>query len=158
MEHNVLRNLGAYEIQQYQQNRYPCFFVDYIEEVVVGKYAKGYKNFTYNEWFFPPHFADDPNVPNFVQTETLIQVFLMTFLTIPENKGKKASGVSMNNVKFKKKIIPGNRLDVVAELDSYKRGLAKGKVTGYINGEMAVYLEAVVSVTDVMLSFAPKME
>ena len=117
MEHNVLRNLGAYEIQQYQQNRYPCFFVDYIEEVVVGKYAKGYKNFTYNEWFFPPHFADDPNVPNFVQTETLIQVFLMTFLTIPENKGKKASCVSMNNVKFKKKIIPGNRLGIISKLD-----------------------------------------
>ena len=117
MEHNVLRNLGAYEIQQYQQNRYPCFFVDYIEEVVVGKYAKGYKNFTYNEWFFPPHFADDPNVPNFVQTETLIQVFLMTFLTIPENKGKKTSFVSMNNVKFKKKIIPGNRLGIISKLD-----------------------------------------
>ena len=82
----------------------------------------------------------------------------MTFLTIPENKGKKASCVSMNNVKFKKKIIPGNRLDVVAELDSYKRGLAKGKVTGYINGEMANYMELVVLIPNIMLAFKPKQK
>lgn len=53
MKQNILRNLDACIIQQYQQNRYPCFFVDCIEEAMVGKYAKGYKNFTYNEWFFP---------------------------------------------------------------------------------------------------------
>lgn len=49
----ILINLDAYKIQQYQQNRYPCFFVDVIEEAVPGKSAKGYKNFTFNEWFSP---------------------------------------------------------------------------------------------------------
>lgn len=77
------------KFKKYQQNRYPCFFVDKIVEAVPGEYAKGYKNFTYNEWFFPAHFEDEPNVPGFVQIETLTQVFLMTFLTFPENKGKK---------------------------------------------------------------------
>lgn len=156
MEQNILRNLNAYEIQQYQQNRYPCFFVDWIEEVVVGKCAKGYKNFTYNEWFFPAHFKDEPNVPGFIQVETLTQIFLMTFLTIPENKGKKTGFVSINNAQFKKKIIPGNRLDVIAELDFYRRGLAKGRASGYINGEIANYLELAVSIPDIMLAFKPK--
>lgn len=158
MEQNILKNLNAYEIQQYQQNRYPCFFVDWIEEVVIGKTAKGYKNFTFNEWFFPAHFEDEPNVPGFIQIEILTQVFLMTFLTMPENKGKKTGFVSIENAKFKKKIIPGNRLDIIAELDFYRRGLAKGKVSGYINGEMANYTELVVSIPDIMLAFKPNQK
>jgi 3-hydroxyacyl-[acyl-carrier-protein] dehydratase len=69
-EQTILRNLGPIEIQKYQQNRYPCFFVDCIEEAIPGKSARGFKNFSYNEWFFPAHFEDEPNVPGFVQIET----------------------------------------------------------------------------------------
>ena len=53
----MLKNIDAYEIQTYQQNRYPLLFVDMITDAVPGKYAKGYKNFSYNEWFFPVHFT-----------------------------------------------------------------------------------------------------
>ena len=113
----VLKNLDPIEIQKYQQNRYPCFFVDGIEEAVPGKYARGYKNFTYNEWFFPAHFADEPNVPGFIQIEMLTQVFLMTFLTLPENKGKKTGFVSVDHARFKQKIVPGKRVDISATLD-----------------------------------------
>ena len=134
----------------------PCFFVDFIEEVILGKSAKGYKNFTFNEWFFPAHFADEPNVPGFIQIETLTQVFLMTFLTFPENKGKKTGFVAVNNAKFKQKIVPGNRIDIEATLDSYNRGLAKGRVVGYVNGEIACQIELVVTVPDIMIQFTPK--
>src|SRR5574344_515107 len=97
----VLNNLDAIEIQKYQQNRYPCFFIDFLEEVVVGKSARGYKNFSFNEWFFPAHFPDEPNVPGFIQVEMLTQVFLMTFLTYPEYKGKKTGFVSIDGATFK---------------------------------------------------------
>lgn len=155
-EEIVLRNLDPIEIQKYQQNRYPCLFVDCIEEVVPGKYAKGYKNFTYNEWFFPAHFVDEPNVPGFVQIETLAQVFLMTFLTLDGNKGLKAAAVQSKAI-FKKKIIPGDKLDIVAELDSYARGLAKGRVTGYIRGEVANKLEITASIPEIMLRYNPQV-
>ena len=156
MEENILRNLDAYEIQQYQQNRYPCFFLDYVTEACPGKYAKGYKNFAYNEWFFPCHFPDEPNVPGFVQVETLAQMFLMTFLTLPENKGKKTAFVSINNMQFKKKIIPGMRLDIEAVLDRYSRGLAKGKSVGYIDGELCCSADLVVAVPDIMNKYKPR--
>lgn len=157
MEHdeNVLRNIDAYEIQQYQQNRYPLFFVDKITEALPGKYAKGYKNFTYNEWYFPAHFADEPNVPGFIQIETLTQVFLMSFLTIPEYKGKKTGFVSVKNANFKKKIVPGDRMDIVADLASFKRGLARGSVIGYVNSEVACSIELVIAIPDVMLHYRP---
>ena len=149
-------NLNAYEIQQYQQNRYPLLFVDEIVEAVPGESAKGYKNFTYNEWFFPAHFEDEPVVPGFVQIEALTQVFLMSFLTIPEYKGKKTGFIQVNN-RFFKKIVPGNRLDIEAELKSFKRGLAKGISTGYVNGELACKAELEIAIPDIMVQFRPKM-
>lgn len=149
-------NLDAYQIQQYQQNRYPLLFVDKIVEAVPGEYARGYKNFSYNEWFFPAHFEDEPNVPGFVQIEALTQVFLMSFLTIPEHKGKKTGFVAVKNARFKKKIIPGDRLDVEATLDSFRRGLAKGKAVGRVDGEVACTIELEIAIPDVMNQFIPR--
>lgn len=154
-EEIVLKNLDPIEIQTYQQNRFPCFFLDCVEEAVAGKYAKGYKNFTFNEWFFPAHFADEPNVPGFVQIETMAQMFLMTFLTFPETKGKKAAAIQ-SKARFKMKIVPGMRLDLYAELDSYARGMAKGRVTGSVNGEPACSLEITAAIPEIMSAYFPK--
>ncbi len=154
----MIKDLDAYQIQQYQQNRYPLLFVDRITEAEPGKFAKGYKNFSYNEWFFPAHFEDEPNVPGFVQVEALTQVFLMSFLTIPDFKGKKTGFVAIKNARFKKKIIPGDRLDVDATLDSFKRGYAKGHAVGTVNGEVACTIELEIAIPDVMNQFIPKIQ
>ena len=74
MAYEKLTQIGAFEMQEYQQNRSPWMFVDEILEVVPGKNAKGYKKFTDSEWFFPGHFPDDPNVPGLIQTEAMEQV------------------------------------------------------------------------------------
>lgn len=142
-------------IKECQQNRYPILFVDKISEVVPGEYAIGHKNFSYNEWFFPSHYEDDPNVPGFIQVEALVQVFLMTFLSFPAYKGMKTSFVSINNVRFRKKIIPGDRLDIKASLKSFKRGLAIGAVTSAVDGVDAASAEFVVCIPDIMQSFKP---
>ncbi|MBR6419315.1 MAG: beta-hydroxyacyl-ACP dehydratase [Oscillospiraceae bacterium] len=152
----ILRDIDAFAIQEYQQNRYPLLFVDKITEAVPGVSAKGFKNFTYNEWFFPAHFEDEPNVPGFVQIETLTQVFLMTFLTLPEHKGKKTGFVAVKNARFRKKIVPGDRLDMEAELKSFRRGLAIGTCTGYVGGEVACSVELEIAIPDVMNQFIPK--
>ena len=152
----ILKKLGPVEIQQYQQNRYPCFFVDGIDEVIPGKMARGFKCFSYNEWFFPGHFKDEPIVPGFIQVEMLAQVFLMTFLTFPENKGKKAGAISIDNARFKKKIEPGVRIDITAILDSYRRGVAKGSAIGYINEEEVCRINLTVAIPDIMMTYIPK--
>lgn len=154
---NILRNLGPIEIQKYQANRYPWFFLDIIEEVVPGISAKGYKNFTYNEWFFPPHFEDNPIVPGFVLTESLVQMFIMTFLTLENNKGAIATDLSSSSSRFLLEVKPGDKLDIEAKLDSYKRGLAKGSSVGYIKGKIALKAEYIVSIPSIMNQFRPKI-
>lgn len=152
-----LEHLSVPQIMEYQQNRYPCFFVDEIVEAIPGESARGVKNFTYNEWFFPAHFADEPSVPGFVQLEALTQVFLMTFLTIPEYKGMKTGFVS-NSCRYWKKIEPGHRLDVVAELKSFKRGLARGTSKGYVNGELACEAELVIAIPEILTKLKPTVK
>lgn len=152
----ILRDIDAFEIQKFQQNRYPLLFIDYVELAEPGVMAKGHKNFTFNEWFFPAHFEDEPNVPGFVQMEALTQMFLMSFLTIPGNEGKKTAFLQANS-SFKKKIKPGDRLDIEATLTSYRRGLAMGKAVGYVNGELACSVELMIGIPDYMREFRPKL-
>ena len=157
MEKKILRNLDPIEIQKYQQNRYPLLFIDFVDEAAPGQYAKGHKSFTFNEWYFPVHFADEPNVPGFIQIEALTQMFLMTFLTLEENRGMKTGFVSIEKAKFYRKIVPGERLDIIANLSFYRRGVAKGKSIGYINEEQACSIELTVSIPDILNRFKPKV-
>ncbi len=143
-------------IKACQQNRYPLLFVDKIYDVIPGVSAKGIKSFTYNEWFFPAHFEDEPSVPGFIQIESLVQTFIMTFLTLDEHRGKKTNFVSIENVKFRKKIIPGDQLEVHARLDSFKRGIAKGSVESFVSGEPACRADFIVALPDVLNYFKPQ--
>lgn len=151
----TLYNLDAYEIQQYQQNRYPVLLIDMIEEARPGEYARARKNFTYNEWFFPAHFQDEPNVPGFVQMELLAQTFIMTFLTIPEHKGKKTAFLNVDNLRFRRKIIPGDTAIIEAHLKSFRRGVAQGHVECKVNGEFALSADLKIALPDIMREFVP---
>lgn len=154
----ILTNMDAVEIQKYQQNRYPCFFVDGIEEVVVGKTAKGFKNFSFNEWFFQHASEENPTVPEAIQIEALTQVFLMTFLTFPENKGEKTSFVSVE-AEHIKPVKAGDRLEIQASLSSYSRGLARGEAVGSIyRGGVCLRVKFLVAIPSVLKRYRPKGE
>ena len=143
-------------IRSSQQNKYPLLFIDKIIEIKPGKYVKAIKNFTYNEWFFPAHFDDEPNVPGFIQLEVLVQTFIMTFLSIKKYRNMKTNFLDANNTKFRRKIIPGEKLEINAVLDDFKRGLAKGYAEGYIDGEFACSSEFIITIPDILNKFTPK--
>ena len=148
-------NIGAYDIQQYQQNRYPMFWLDVVEEVRPGEYARAKKNFTYNEWYFPVHFADEPNVPGFVQIEMLAQTFIMTFLSMPEHKGKKTAFLNLDNMRMRRKIVPGDTMIIEATLKKFSRGVAAGYVEGRVNGEFALSADIKIGLPDIMREYIP---
>ena len=91
--------LGIIDIIKHQRNRYPVLLIDKVVDLKPGKSAVGIKNFTYNEWFFPGHFDDEPNVPGFVQVEALVQAFILTFLSLPEYSGMKTNFTNIDNIK-----------------------------------------------------------
>jgi len=142
-------------IKSCQQNRFPLLFVDRIVECEPGKRVKATKNFTYNEWYFPAHFEDDPNVPGFVQVECLTQVFIMTFLTLEKYRGEKTSFVSIENVRFQRKLIPGDVLEIEAHLEKFRFGVASGSVQSWVNGEPAAQAQLTVAVPSVIEKLSP---
>lgn len=156
LEQEAVLSFDIMGIQECQKNRYPMLFIDKVTEAVPGKYAKAVKSFTYNEWFFPVHFEDEPNVPGFIQLEALTQAFLMTFLTLDGYKGEKTNSVSINNAKFKRKILPGDTLEIHAVLESFRRGIAKGRVESFVEGEAAASVELVIAVPSVLNGLRPR--
>lgn len=128
--------LNLKQICEYQQNRDPYLMIDYVEEVIPGKLANGYKDLK-EDWFFKVHWPKDPNMPGMLQIEALVQMAALTILTMPENKGKVVYLVSADNLKFKKKIIPGDRLKIETKLISWKRGMGNCTGKGTVNGEVA---------------------
>ena len=101
--------LNKQEILEYQQNRPPYLMIDFADEVVPGKSAKGYKDLKEDEWFFKVHWPKDPNMPGMLQVESLVQMCALSILTLSGNKGKIMYLVSVNNVRFIKKIVPNTR-------------------------------------------------
>lgn len=154
-KYEMLENLDIMQILKYHNCKYPCLMIDYVQQVVPGKYAKGYKNFSYNEWFFPAHFEDDPNVPSSIQIEAMSQMLLMTFLTIPEYAKMKTACLKINNIEFKKKIIPGKRLDIEAHLKNFRGGVAVGNVKGMIEDEVVCCADFVIGIPEIIKQFTP---
>lgn len=143
-------------IKACQRNRHPLLFIDRIYDVIPGEKASGVKCFTYNEWFFPAHFDDEPNVPGFIQIESLVQTFIMTFLSKEELMGRKTNFIGINNVKFKRKIIPGETLTIHATLQTFRRGIATGSAISYVGDIQACSADFVVAVPDVLDQFKPR--
>jgi 3-hydroxyacyl-[acyl-carrier-protein] dehydratase len=157
-QEKMLRNLGPQDIKKYQQNRHPLLLVDLILEVNPKKSAIGLKNYSYNEWFFPAHFEDEPVVPGFVLIESLTQVFLMTFLTIPGNEGKKTAFVEIESAKFHIKVVPGDSLRIEAELEQYSHGVARGYAKGFVGPDLACSLQLVVAIPEVLNARLPRIK
>jgi len=133
--------LNKKEILDYQKNRPPYLMIDFVEEVIPGKSAKGYKDLTEDEWFFKVHWPEDPNMPGMLQVESLVQMSALSLLTMPGNKGKLVYLISADKIKLKTKIIPKNRLIIETQINSYNRGIAKCQGKGLVNNKIACSAE-----------------
>tara|TARA_A100000164_G_scaffold369589_1_gene394412 strand:- start:458 stop:925 length:468 start_codon:yes stop_codon:yes gene_type:complete len=133
--------LDKKKILEYQKNEPPYLMIDYAEEVIPGISAKGYKDLDKDEWFFKVHWKNDPNMPGMLQIESLVQMSALSILSLPGNKGKIMYLTSANNLKFVKKIVPGDRLYIETKVKSYKRGIAHFLGTGTVKEKIACKAE-----------------
>ena len=145
--------MNSVDIQEYQQNRYPVFFLDEIKDLSIGKFVKGVKNFSYNEWFFQN--KTNLVVPSVIIGEVMEQTYLMTFLTLSEYKGKKTSTVSIS-VEFFRDVKCGETLEVIANLLINSRGLTHGTTSAFVCGEIVAKAEFTVVIPSITMTFKPK--
>ena len=152
----ILKNLEIPDIIRYQKNRHPMLYIDKVIEVKPGEYSVSEKVFSYNEWYFPYHFEDDPNVPGHIIIECMVQSFIMIFLTIPEYKGLKTNFLKVSDAIFKSKIVPTNKALIYSKLNYFKRGIAKGQSVLKIDDKIVSSANFIVCLPEILEKFNPK--
>lgn len=133
--------LGINEIKKIIPHRAPFLLVDRIEELVPGQSAIGYKAVSYNEPFFAGHFPQEPVMPGVLIIEALAQVGAVAILTMEENEGRIAYFGAINQAKFKRKVVPGDRLRLECEIIKMKGPVGIGSAKASVDGELAVNAE-----------------
>ena len=126
-------------IKEILPHRYPFLLVDRIVDLEPGKEIHAFKNVTANEEYFNGHFPHQAVMPGVLQLEAMAQAaaLLVFYSTIQDASTKIAYLMSMDSVKFRRLVVPGDRLDLHVEVIKLKRGLCKVNARATVDGEKA---------------------
>ena len=130
-------------------HRYPFLLVDRILEVEGTKRIVGIKNVTINEPFFQGHFPGHPIMPGVLIIEAMAQVGGMLLLgTIEDPDQKVVYFMSLDNVKFRRPVLPGDQLRCELEMVQNRGRTCRMKGVAYVDGNVVAEAEMMARVVD----------
>ncbi|MEE9444550.1 MAG: 3-hydroxyacyl-ACP dehydratase FabZ [Cocleimonas sp.] len=136
--------MNVTEIRRFLAHRYPFLLVDRVTQFESGKSLTAIKNVTINEPFFNGHFPDQPIMPGVLIIEALAQATgLLGFRTMGEEPQTDMLYilVGIDKVKFKKQVVPGDQLELRAEVLRHKGQMWIFKTEARVDGEIATIAE-----------------
>jgi len=133
--------LDIREIRKILPHRYPFLMVDRILSMKDENKVVGIKNVSINEHFFQGHYPDYPVMPGVLQIEALAQVAGVLLLKKLEHSGKVAFMVSMDGVKLRRPVQPGDQLTLEAEIKRVRSRSAQVKAGARVDGRVACEAE-----------------
>ena len=140
--------MGIDKILKLFPHRYPMVMIDRVLEIEPGKRIRGIKNVTINEPYFPGHFPDQPVMPGVLILEALAQISGLLLLESAKAWGQKAFFMAAEKVKFRKPVLPGDRLVLEAEVLRTKGKILKTSARATVEGELASEAEILISLID----------
>jgi 3-hydroxyacyl-[acyl-carrier-protein] dehydratase len=134
---------GIEVIKKYLPHRYPFLLVDRILEVVPGKSIKAIKNVSANEPYFNGHFPSMAVMPGVLMIEAMAQASgILTYETLKSvPKGELYFLAGVDNVRFKRLVVPGDQLHLHVELTKHRLDVWKFLGTASVEGEVACTAE-----------------
>ncbi len=136
------------DIMKILPHRYPFLLVDRVTITEAGKKGVGLKNVTINDGFFAGHFPQRPVMPGVLMVEALAQTAGVVVLTGGAHQDKVALFMSIDSVKFRKVVSPGDQLMLEVEILRDRERTAQVKGVGKVDGEVVVEAEMIFSYTD----------
>ena len=117
--------------------REPFLMIDEVEEYIPGESATAYKNVSEDEYYFKGHFPGNPIMPGVLIVESLAQTGAVAILSMEENKGKNALFGGIDKIRFKKQVVPGDRLKLEVKIIKRKGPIGIGEAIATVDGKVA---------------------
>lgn len=140
--------LDIHQVRRVLPHRYPFLMVDRIVEIEGTKRAVGIKNVTINEEFFQGHYPDQPIMPGVLILEAMAQLGGILLSRDLEHTGKVAVLLSLDKVKFRRSVMPGDQLILEAEALRVRSNVGHVRTTASVGTEIAAQAEIKFMLTD----------
>jgi len=144
--------LSVQDIIKTLPHRYPFLLVDRVEELVPGERIHAYKNVTINEEFFTGHFPHYPVMPGVLIIEALAQAAgVLSFKTMEQAPSEDTVifFVGIDDARFKRPVVPGDRLDLHVTIERCVRGVWKYKAKALVGEQVAAEANLMCALRDV---------
>ena len=130
-------------------HRYPFLLVDRVVECVPGSHIKAYKNVSVNEPFFQGHFPGVPIMPGVLILEALAQTGgLLAAAGMGDLAEKVFLFTGLDGVKFRRQVVPGDRLDLECSNMRMKLKLCKMEARAFVDGKLAAEARITAAIGD----------
>mgnify|MGYP001487409450 FL=1 len=132
--------MNVNDIMHLLPHEYPMLMVDRVLEVESGKSIVGYKNISINEQIFVGHFPGAPIYPGVLIIEAMAQISgILGFITAQQSSdnGMLYLFAGIDKVRFKRPVVPGDRLMLTSEVVSVKRNIWRFRTTATVDEELA---------------------
>ena len=136
------------EILKVLPHRYPFLLVDRVLEMKAGESIRALKNVSFNEAFFQGHFPGKPVMPGVLIIEAMAQAGgIMAYASFPEAQGRLIYFMSIDKVKFRRPVVPGDQL--ILELEGLHRSSRAWRMSAkaLVEGKVAAQAELTAAVS-----------
>lgn len=140
--------LNKEEIKKIIPQREPFLMIDEVEEYIPGQSATAYKYVDKNEWYFKGHFPGNPIMPGVLIAESLAQTGAIAILSMEENKNKNALFGGIDKMRFKKMVVPGDKLKLEVKIIKQKGPIGIGEALATVDGKVAAKGELTFALID----------
>ena len=130
--------LGRREIEEIIPHREPFLLLDEVVVLEPGVRVVARKRVRDDEWYLAGHFPGRPIMPGVLMVEALAQAGAVAVLSEPENQGKLALFAGIDDLRFKRIVVPGDELELTCELEKVRGPIGRGRATATVAGELAV--------------------